>query len=79
MFWVWGSGVLGLGFWCSGFGVLGVLGLGFWCSGFLGSGCSGFGVLGVGFGVWGSWALVFKAQKGPGSRFGAGPFQTSIF
>ena len=61
MFWVWGSGVLGLGFWV----------FGFWCS--------GFGVLGVGFGVWGSWALVFKAQKGPGSRFGAGPFQTSIF
>ena len=29
MFWVWCSGVLGLGFWCSGFGVLGVLGLGF--------------------------------------------------
>ena len=29
VFWVWGSGVLGLGFWCSGFGVLGVLGLGF--------------------------------------------------
>ena len=41
MFWVWGSGVLGLGFWCSGFwcsgfGVLVFWVLVFWCSGVLG-------------------------------------------
>ena len=54
MFWVWGSGVLGLGLWCSGFRVLvfwvwgsGVLGLGFWVFWVWGSGCSGFGALGV--------------------------------
>ena len=40
MFWVWGSGVLGFGFWCSGFGVL-VFWV--WASGVLGLGFLGFG------------------------------------
>ena len=82
----WGSGFWA-GFLGSGFWFL-ILGLGFWILVFWVSG-SGFGVLGLvgsgfggsGFGVWGLgfWILGFGAQKSPRSRFGAGPFQTSIF